>query len=383
MLPRTGSPVAIVGLSITDPCGVRDHAKLLAGEFADQGFRTSVHWLDREQRSFAGANREIGSWLRELRAQLSHDRPQMVVIQYSVFSYAHIGLPAFVPAVLGALRPARAPLVGVLHEFVYPWDQAGLHGKVWAMSQRAALIALVKALAGVVLTVPERVSWTRGRPWLPRRPLTLAPVFSNLPAPDVSAPAPRAQPLVGLFGYGLPDPTVGLVLDSLLLLRESGVPASLRLLGRPGPHTTGAERWRREARTRRLAGAVSFSEFLPPQQLSNALATCDALLFADTLGPTSRKGTLAASLASGRAVVALDGPQTWDELRDAGAACLVERSPRHLADTLHDLLLARGKREALGASGRDFAASRMSVRRTAGAVLDALAAAEAGGAGRS
>jgi glycosyltransferase involved in cell wall biosynthesis len=123
--------------------------------------------------------------------------------------------------------------------------------------------------------------------------------------------------------------------------------------------------------------ALSFSGRLPAQDLSDALADCDVLLFADAVGPTSRKGSLAGSLASGRPVVALDGPQTWSELRDAGAVCIAEPTARGLADALSELLASGPAREGQGARGRSFAESRMSLAGAARAFLDALACAQA------
>ena len=107
-----------------------------------------------------------------------------------------------------------------------------------------------------------------------------------------------------------------------------------------------------------------------------ATCSCPAL----GLGPTSRKGTLAGSLASGTPVVALDGPRTWAELVAADAVALVPPSPRALADALAAQLGDEPRREALGARGRAFAEARMSLAGTAATVtslLDELVAARA------
>ena len=77
----------------------------------------------------------------------------------------------------------------------------------------------------------------------------------------------------------------------------------------------------------RVGDALSFSGPLPAQDLSDELAACDLLLFADDPGPSSRKGTLAASLASARPVIAIDGPQGWSELAEAGAVRVVPADP--------------------------------------------------------
>jgi glycosyltransferase involved in cell wall biosynthesis len=377
-----GTRLAVVGLSVNTTCGVRDHATLLAAELEREAVACSMHWLTRTDRTLSGSRREVGEWARGLRRELAQERPDGVILHYSTFSYAHRGVPIFVPQVLAAVRGAcaGAPLVGILHEIVYRWNFGGLRGKAWALTQRAALVDVMRTLDAAVLTAEERIGWLRSRIYLAHRPLLLAPVFSNLPAPR-SAPLARTIPLVGLFGYAYQGAAIRQVLDGLQALRERGVATELRLLGAPGPDSEAAQAWRAEAGSRGLD--VSFSGRLPAQELADALGACDVLLFADGAGPTSRKGTLAGSLASGRPLVAFDGPQTWPELRDARALALAPASPGGLADTLAELLGSEDEREALGGRGAEFARTRMSLERTAGAVAEALQAAAGRARGRA
>ena len=259
-------------------------------------------------------------------------------------------------------------MVTVLHEYVYPWRHGGLRGKVWAITQRALLIDVMRSSAAVLLTTDFRVRWLESRPWLPRRPAAFAPVFSNLPPPAGGPSAERAQPVIGLFGYSYEGAALSLVLDAIVLLAGRGVAPRLALLGAPGRASPVAETWQREARARGIEHALEFSDTLPAQDLSNALAACDLLLFVDAAGPSSRKGTLAASLASGRPVLAIDGPRRWLELVWAEAASIVEPTAPALADAIQELLGDDAAREALGARGRAFAEERMGVARTAEAV---------------
>jgi glycosyltransferase involved in cell wall biosynthesis len=147
----------------------------------------------------------------------------------------------------------------------------------------------------------------------------------------------------------------------------------LSLLGAPGPSSAAGESWLAAARSRGLTDALSFSGALPAQALSDSLSACDVLLFADTSGPSSRKTTLAASLASGRPLVAIDGRRRWSELVRSDAARVVAPTPDALADAVGELLADEGGREALGASGREFAEREMSVAGTAEAYIALLA----------
>jgi glycosyltransferase involved in cell wall biosynthesis len=394
--------VAVVGMSASPTCGARDHALLLAEGLSREAVVCSLHWLDRRERSVRGGGAEIRAWGRALGGELARERPDAILLHYSVFAFSHRGLPLFVAPVLAALRRSGVPVVTVLHEYAYPWRHGGLRGKVWAITQRALLIDVMRSSAAVLLTADFRARWLESRPWLPRRPAAFAPVFSNLPPPaggpsaggpsaglpagpsDPSGPlldrtdlpsvseSQRAQLVIGLFGYSYQGAALSLVLDGIVLLAQRGVAPRLMLLGAPGRTSPVAATWLREARTRGIEHALEFSDTLPAQDLSNALAACDLLLFVDAVGPSSRKGTLAASLASGRPVLAIDGPRRWLELVWGEAALVVESTAPALADAIQQLLRDATSREALGARGRVFATERMGVARTAEAVRGLL-----------
>jgi len=293
-----------------------------------------------------------------------------VLLHYSVFAFSHRGLPVLLRPVMSALRGLGIPLVSVMHELAYPWHMGGLRGKAWASSQRLALRSLVRDSAGIVVSADARAEWLRTRAWLPSRPTAVAPVFSNLPA-AADAQAPRRGRL-GLFGYAHEGVAVDTVLDALALARASHSELELVLLGAPGHASPAGGRWRQAAAQRGLADALSFSERLPATQLADALAACELLLFAERGGPTSRKTTLAASLASGRPLIALDGPNSWGELRAGRAATIVAAEPSSLAAAIVGLYADGDARTSQGARGREFAERTMSVEHSASVVADAL-----------
>ncbi len=397
---RTALRVAVVGISIDDPCGVRDHAALLAQALAGERIECALHWLSRTPGSFASERRELSAWTDALAGELQRGRVDAVLLHYSVFAFGHRGVPLFARPVLQATRAAGVPLVTFMHEYAYPWRLGGARGKVWAATQRLALRDVVRASRRLVVSAETRADWLRSRAWLARRPISVAPVFSNLPtaveatlgpaaaspaaqaAAPVAPPAPARVPVagrIGLFGYGHEGVDSATVLDALRTLRERerkvGREIELTLLGAPGSPSPAAARWQREAAARGLADAIGFSGRLPALELAGALAGCEVLLFAERGGATSRKTTLAASLASARPVVALDGVNGWRELSRARAAVIVEPDGAALADAIARLLEDRPARERQGALGRDFAERAMSVERSASVVGAALSAA--------
>lgn len=364
--------IAVAGVSSGQPCGMRDHAEILAAALADVGLSHSDHWLARKESAPRRAHTEVGRWAHALERELRERRPDAVLLHYSVFAYSYRGLPIFLGPVLSALRDSQIPVLSFMHELAFPWGLGGWRGGAWALTHRARLIELVRLCGGVALTTDFREQWLTSRPWLADRPTALAPVFSNLPVPRVSPPLDRERPRLGLFGYTYDDRAIALVLDTLAAVSRDRVEVEMALLGAPGRHSPLAERWLAGARARGLVGRLAFEGPLPAQQLADALGACDVLLFADGAGPSSRKGTLAGSLASGRPLVAVDGPRTWSELRRSDAVRVVEPKSEALAATIAALLASREERDALGARGGEFARREMGVRRSVAAVLELL-----------
>jgi glycosyltransferase involved in cell wall biosynthesis len=362
---------AAIGISTAPICGVRDHEQRLSRALLEERCECSTHWLDREDASLAEARAGIGAWAARLPQELAAARAQAALVHYSVFAYSYRGLPLFVRPVLRAVERAGLPLVTILHEFVYPWGRDGVRGATWAVSQRALLIEVMRRSDAVVTTTDFQADWLASRRWLAKRPTVVAPVFSNLPPSNtgrvLNEDGDRGEEIttIGLFGYAYGAPTVALIVGALRRLQDRGIDAQLLLLGAPGRSSAAAAEWLAAARGAGLSREPALSGTLPPQQLSDALAACEVLLFVDPIGPNSRKTTLAASLASGRPVLALDGPRRFGQLAQAGAAEIVAPDAATVADALAGLLADEARRERLGAQGREFARQSMSAERAA------------------
>ena len=369
-----GTKIGVLGVSLGRPCGVHAHATALADELRRNDVGCSLHWLWRNDAPLAASRSELRAWTKRLGVELHAEKPDALLLHYSVFAYSFRGFPVFVQPLLSVIRDLGVPTVTLLHEYAYPWHRGGLRGAGWALSQRALLYEVMRASAAVLATTDFRADWLSTRSWLPDRSIALAPVFSGLPPASVAAAdtAEHEAHVLGLFGWGHEGVAIEIVLDALQVLQDRGVDAKLVLLGAPGRSSAAGESWVAAAAARGIVRPLELSGMLAAQELADRLTTCDVLLSADRIGPTSRRTTLAASLAAGRPVVALDGRHTWRELRQAQAALIVQPRADALADALAELLLDGGMRAQLARRGSQFAMRAMSVERSAHAVGEVL-----------
>jgi glycosyltransferase involved in cell wall biosynthesis len=372
--PGAGTKIAVVGVSLGSPCGVHTHATALADELRRNDVACSLHWLWRDDAPLAASRSELRTWTRRLGVELEAEKPDAILLHYSVFAYSFRGFPVFVHPVLSAIGDLGVPTVTLLHEYAYPWRRGGARGAGWALSQRALLYEVMRASAAVLATTDFRADWLSTRSWLPDRSITLAPVFSGLPRASAAAAdaAEHEGHALGLFGWGHEGVAIEIVLDALRVLQDRGVDAELVLLGAPGRGSAAGASWVAGAAVRGIVRPLEFSGMLAAQELADRLTTCDVLLSADRIGPTSRRTTLAASLSAERPVVALDGRHTWRELRQEQAALIVPPRADALADALAELLLDGGMRAQLARRGSEFATRAMSVERSAHAVGQVL-----------
>ena len=339
-----------LGVSLRPVCGVRDYASGLADELEHQGHRVTTRWLDGPVSVAVGVG-----WLHRALDEGRRGGADAVLWQYSVFSYGRSGVPTLSLPFSWVLGRSPLPVVAVLHELAYPWHQGGWRGSAWAVTQRAVLPAVLAACSGAVVTVEERATYLGHRRWIPDRPVVVAPVPSGIPVPeDPTGPTGGGAdaPLrVGMFSY--PPSLAPFVLGAVARLRRVHPSAELWLLGAPGPDSAPAGEWRRRAAELGLGPALHVPGVAPPEVLAEQILSCQLCVFHDNVGPSSRKSSLAALLACGRPVVAVDGPKTWRELADQHAVRLVA-DQIGLADALVELAGDRAAREALGRRARQF-----------------------------
>ena len=313
----------MLGISMGDPCGVRDYALVLGDSLRDCGASLRVRWWERDPAwSFREATRRFLEWSKEASTAAGGLQPDLIVWHYSVFAWGWRGIPVFALPWARSLAGMPAPVVGILHEMAYPFRPGPWRANVWAISQRAGLVPLVRASDGVLVTTDERARWVTSRRWLPARPTAVFPVWSNLPPPRAQGLRLGDDVEIGVFGYGAEDFVAEPVVEAVASLKALGLRARLLLVGAPGPESRQGMYWRRAAQVAGCDEMLGFTGKLEPQMLSSALAGVDVIVHPDIGGPSSRKTTLAAALACGKPIVALDGRNRWELLVDEGAVVL-------------------------------------------------------------
>lgn len=354
-----------VGVSESSVCGVRDHARVLSSALRDIGLSVTSVWFDGG--SDVSRTMTLG---RDLLRHCQEVRPDAVLLHYSVFAFSHRGIPIRVAGLAFRLRRLGVPIVLFAHEFAYPWCRRGWRGAVQAVTQRVVLAPLLGACAAVVVTTPHRVEWLRTRCWLPRRPIVFAPVFSNIRPNRSSDPIVPVSGRVGLFSFGAEELSADVVTRAVAALAGRSPEVHLTLIGAPGPDSPAGDQWRRAANA--TCCRIAFTGIVEEAEVSRQLAACQVIVFADPAGPSSRKGSLMAALAHGRAVVAFDGPQGWRDLIEAGGIVVVAPETQALSAELGRLLGDDDARADLGRRGLAVYEAELAPERAALRVRDLL-----------
>jgi glycosyltransferase involved in cell wall biosynthesis len=173
---------------------------------------------------------------------------------------------------------------------------------------------------------------------------------------------------VGVFGFGNDDARVDLITQAVA--RVCDPDSLLLLIGQPGPSSAVGQKWSEAARE---AGcSIEFTGETDLEAISDALSAASLVVFPDDGGPSPRRTTLAAALAYGKAIVALDGKETWDEFRLSHAVALVSPTIVCLAEEIRRLINDEALRVELGTRASRFYARRMSAEVVAAEFADIL-----------
>ncbi len=369
---QTHGAVIVVGLVPSGPSGVKDYGHALARELGRRGLNVGELWF---QNDGVKLDSSIRSSVRLLARAFSIPRCSVVLWQYSPFAYAVRGVP--LPGIfLGiVLRARHIPVVTVLHELAYPWGRRGLAGRLFSLTQHAALLPVLAGSSAVVVTTDQRARMLRKWRWPPARPpVHVVPVFSTMMiggAPNQSE-AEDNSPRLGIIGYASDGVQAELFFDAMRHLKSL---AGLRviLLGGPGPLAEGGKRWVQLARTAGMEDLIEFTGVIPLAALSVQVSSCAVITLLDEEGPSSRRTMLAAALALGRPTVSTDGRNRWVDAIEKGAIAVVPPDADLLGKALRRLFEDPDERSAMSARAYEYYAREMSIEKAGESIAAVIA----------
>jgi glycosyltransferase involved in cell wall biosynthesis len=305
--------------------------------------------------------------LRLLDAELNRlPMPRRVLVEYVPHAFGWKAMN--VPFCLW-LRSRRGDSIwSMFHEVAFPldWNQPPSHN---------ALSIVTRCMARHVARASERIFYSTTA-WLPQleryggpAEKTWLPVPSNLPetadAAEVMAARTRisngtGSAVVGHFGtYG--PRSHELLIDLFSRLLESQASTTALFAGRGSVQFK--ERF--AGRQASLAHRVHAIETDCGETLSAHLAACDLLMQPYPDGVTTRRSSLMASLALGKAIVTNTGHLTEALWKESAAVALVpELSPEAMAGAARDLLESAHRRLQLSERAAALYAERFAFRHT-------------------
>lgn len=323
-----GRILLVTGEYPPDEGGVADYSRCLAEALHAAGLKVAVLSTRREgvatsdEGSAVDVHRLVApgwpwSGLRQTAALARAWQADWVHLQYQAAAFG-LGLPVhLLPAYLRWRLPGLR-LAVTYHDLRPPY----LFPKAGFLRRRAVLGLAGRSHLALTTNAADRYELAQalleGRPptALPRQ--ALVPIGSNLPdapPPGYDRAAFRAAAQVGedsflLGSFGFLNASKGghQLLEALAALRATGRDGRLVLIG----GTAGASdasnagtlaAFRAQAAAMGLEGALVWTGFLPPAQVSAWLHALDLALLPYTDGASYRRGSLLAALSHGCAVV--------------------------------------------------------------------------------
>jgi glycosyltransferase involved in cell wall biosynthesis len=340
--------------------GVADHTRILAEGLAVRGCDVQVWAPGTDQVDDATMHYLAHGYslqgLRELARQLDRtSAPRRLLVQWVPHGFGWRSMN--VAFCLWLLKRAifGDEICLIVHEPFLSFGEGSLKQDLAAVVHRVMTVIILLAASRVWVTIP---AWkARLQPYALGRDLGFdwLPVPSNVPA--VSAPAGAAEPiragllrgaestLVGHFGAYSQDTRSLLDRTVPQILARSPTTRFLFLgAGSQGYVERFAVEWPE------LVGRVTATGLLPAGTLSPTLAACDLALQPYADGVSTRRSSVMAMLAHGRAVVTTRGVHTEPFWESAGGVALSPVDATQLIASTLALIGDPQRRARLGAA---------------------------------
>jgi glycosyltransferase involved in cell wall biosynthesis len=368
----------ITGEYPPQPGGVSDYTWLVANGLAAAGNRVHV-WAP--QCGLPGNNaaavrvHRLSSYfgpcaLAALAHAIRADPACSVLVQYVPHAYGFRAMNLPFCLWLNSFR--HADLTVMFHEVAFPIGPA-------QPLKHNLLGAVTRLMARLVSHSATRIMVASAR-WQPMliklgatAPISWVPVPSNIPVVEDAAATAKWRRrcteegglLMGHFA-NYSDYSVERLSQVIPALLADRGRLSLLLLG-----SKSSELERGLLNTNRhLAGRVHASGPLPPQVLSPAIAACDLMVQPYPDGVSTRRGSMAALLAHGRAIVTTNGLATEQLWNGSGAVATAwADDPNGLRDVVSQMLSSDEVRHGYACSALELYDKRFALRHTIAALM--------------
>ena len=364
--------------------GVADYTRQLAGHLRSAGVEPVICTAHPYARTADdGTVGVTGGWtaagvLRAAR-QLARLHLDVVHVQFAPSAFGFSRAAGLLPRLL----PAGTPVLATLHEYGV-WSPGGIGGRLgsamWSAVERRGYAdreTLLLSLRAdrVLVTASEHAGVLRAR--FLRRGLTPVhvPIGSNIAvarlgggrsAGRTAFGLPPDADLVVFFGFLHPEKGLARLIEAVAQVHRVRPGIRLVLAGGVESHSVlggAAAALRRDlervARLHGIAHGVTFTGYLPEEDVSRLLQCADAVVLPFDAGVTGKSGSLLAALAHGVPTIATAPPGTATRAEEVGGVLRVPpRDTSALADALRLVLTDRALADRLAAAGRAHAARR-------------------------
>ncbi|HKW57721.1 MAG TPA: glycosyltransferase [Candidatus Acidoferrum sp.] len=301
--------VALLGWRDSPTDALEEYCRYLGAALREQDIALEIARVAWAEKGWRAA-------LRELRSNAAKNPDAWFLLQYTALAWSRRGFPGRALDVVRLLKSSGVRVATVFHD-VQPYSGRGMLNRLRRRVQLHTLRSAARLSDLSILTIPgERIPWV-GR--APARSVYI-PVGANLPAPERAWTRRKGQghtiPTAGVFcitGGQHAISEAKLLADIVSLVAERLGTMRLVVLGR---NSEAAESVLREKLRGKAVELVVYG-LLSGEDVVNALATCDAMLF--LRGPiSSRRGSGIAGIACGLPVIAQEGWETAAPITDAG-----------------------------------------------------------------
>ncbi len=266
------------------------------------------------------------------------------------------------------LRSREEPVWTMFHEVAYPrrWNQRPAEHLLGALTGTMAYLMAsgserIFYSTSAWLPLLERLARSTAKTWLPV-PSNLSE-SADVPAVDALRMRFSRDPAGSLIGhFGTFSPVLQ---DVLLPLFSQLLAANSRRIALFAGRGSGGFRATFLQREPSVAARVHAIESECPSTIATHLAACDVLIQPYPDGVTTRRTTLMAGLALGKAIATNLGPLTeplWQQ--SAAVALAPDMSPVNIAMTVEELLSNGRKAAELGARAADLYKTRFALSHT-------------------